>query len=523
VKIRKMTATFGCLDNCTLELSDGVQILTLPNEGGKTTWTEFILSMFYGLDPRRSSKGRLSHKERFTPWNGKPMEGLLELEMEGRTVVLQRTSTGSKPFGNFKAWDKRTGMEIRDLTAENCGRTLLGVEREVFRRSAFLSGTQLMVTPENDLSRRLESLAATGRQTDSFLQADQTLHTWQNRLRYNKSGEIPKLERKLQELSEAREQMPPTEHLPSYEELMDMMAVLKLYDPRREKCPEPLEGLEGDEIVDKARRDVTRRTVAACVWFCLGLLIAAAGVLLKTWFFLPGAVPVFLIWLGCVRSKKLLRRYGVKKHSQIVPLAVRWQESRERKQECKRIIAQVREFSPFVRTAEEALDAVAEGLELHKMAEQAAAIAPDPEEVAQLQEQVERLRRRELAITLARKALNKANTILQENYVPRLTGLAGQYLKELTLGRYDGLIMNENMELSVCEHDGKLRPLAAVSTGTQDETWLALRLAMTRLLLPEGSFMVFDDVFMTFDEQREEAAIRLLDKENRQVLIFSCK
>lgn len=523
MKIRKMTATFGCLDNQTLELSDGVQTMVLPNEGGKTTWTEFILAMFYGLDPRRSAKGRLSHKERFTPWNGKPMEGLLELELEGRTVVLQRTSSGSKPFSNFKAWDKRTGMELPDLTADNCGQTLLGVEREVFRRSAFLSGAQIAVTPENDLSRRLENLAAAGRQTDSYLQADGRLHTWQNRLRYHQSGEIPKLERKLQELSEAREQMPPTEHLPPQEELMELLAVLKRHDRSREKCPRALEGLEADEAVEQAHKDVFRHRLASVVWFILGILIAAAGLLLRKWWILPAVVPVLLVWLHCLRGKRLLRRYGVRRIGEIMPMAVRWHESEMRKQECRQAIEQVREFSPLVRTAEQAVDAVAEGLELHRLAEQISAISPDPEEVEELKMQAERLNRRERAIALARMALNKANAVLQENYVPRLTGLAGQYLKALTLGRYDGLIMNEHMELSVMEHDGKLRPLTAVSAGTRDETWLALRLAMTDLLLPEGSLMVLDDVFMAFDRDRERAAIDLLNKQNRQVLIFSCK
>ena len=68
-----------------------------------------------------------------------------------------------------------------------------------------------------------------------------------------------------------------------------------------------------------------------------------------------------------------------------------------------------------------------------------------------------------------------------------------------------------------------MRPLAALSRGTQDQAWLALRLAMTRLLLPEGTPVVLDDALLTFDPGREQAALELLARENRQVLLFSCR
>ena len=79
------------------------------------------------------------------------------------------------------------------------------------------------------------------------------------------------------------------------------------------------------------------------------------------------------------------------------------------------------------------------------------------------------------------------------------------------------------MELSVRQSDGLLRPLAALSRGTQDQTWLALRLAMTNLLLPEGAPVVLDDALLTFDKEREKAAMAVLEQEARQVILFSCR
>ena len=39
MKLKRMTACFGRLDHETLELEDGLNILRLPNESGKTTWS----------------------------------------------------------------------------------------------------------------------------------------------------------------------------------------------------------------------------------------------------------------------------------------------------------------------------------------------------------------------------------------------------------------------------------------------------------------------------------------------------
>ena len=53
-------------------------------------------------------------------------------------VTIERSSKGKNPFTVFRAYETDTGMDLPELTAENCGQTLLGVERSVFTRSGFL-------------------------------------------------------------------------------------------------------------------------------------------------------------------------------------------------------------------------------------------------------------------------------------------------------------------------------------------------------------------------------------------------
>ena len=44
--ILRMRASFGCLQNAELTLAPGLNVLTLPNESGKSTWAQFLLGMF---------------------------------------------------------------------------------------------------------------------------------------------------------------------------------------------------------------------------------------------------------------------------------------------------------------------------------------------------------------------------------------------------------------------------------------------------------------------------------------------
>lgn len=48
--IKKLDATFGKLDGESLELHDGLNVISAPNESGKSTWCAFVRAMLYGVD-----------------------------------------------------------------------------------------------------------------------------------------------------------------------------------------------------------------------------------------------------------------------------------------------------------------------------------------------------------------------------------------------------------------------------------------------------------------------------------------
>jgi uncharacterized protein YhaN len=207
MRIIEMKATFGKLDGQTLRLEPGMNWIVAPNEWGKSTWCAFLTAMFYGIDTRqRTGKDTLADKERYAPWSGKPMEGMLRLEHQGVDITIFRKTKGRIPLGDFSAIETNTGIPIPELTSENCGQQLLGVERSVFYRCGFIRLSEMPVTQDEALRRRLNALVTTADESDAADQLAARLRELKNRCRYNRSGLIPQTGQRIEALrSELRQ------------------------------------------------------------------------------------------------------------------------------------------------------------------------------------------------------------------------------------------------------------------------------------------------------------------------------
>ena len=198
MKIIRMKATFGGLDHRELELKEGLNIIEAPNEGGKSTWSAFLRAMLYGINTKeRDKQGYIAEKNRYQPWNGGAMEGVVELEWKGEQITLRRGPKGNTPFGKFEAVYTDTGELVGYLTADNVGETLIGAPREVFERSAFVGQGGAAIDGAPALEARIAALASSGEEDVSYSQVERRLRDWLNRRKHNKTGLIPKLEEEL--------------------------------------------------------------------------------------------------------------------------------------------------------------------------------------------------------------------------------------------------------------------------------------------------------------------------------------
>jgi uncharacterized protein YhaN len=105
---------------------------------------------------------------------------------------------------------------------------------------------------------------------------------------------------------------------------------------------------------------------------------------------------------------------------------------------------------------------------------------------------------------------------------------AAQYLRRLTRDQYHGLRVPLGVRtLLVTDHAGTVLSPDELSSGTREQLFLAVRLALVREWARQGKHLplVLDDVLVNFDRHRSEAMIGLLRDvaaEGQQIVVFTC-
>ena len=132
------------------------------------------------------------------------------------------------------------------------------------------------------------------------------------------------------------------------------------------------------------------------------------------------------------------------------------------------------------------------------------------------------------AIGLAKTVLKEADDEIQSRFSPELGRIAAEYMSFVTGGRYEGVLLNRDFSaMTKTTDDAVARKSEYLSAGTIDLLYLAVRLAVCELALPEGEAcpLIIDDALVNMDDTRYEQAIKLLGEiaKDRQVILFTCR
>ncbi|WP_421908509.1 AAA family ATPase [Methanolacinia petrolearia] len=110
----------------------------------------------------------------------------------------------------------------------------------------------------------------------------------------------------------------------------------------------------------------------------------------------------------------------------------------------------------------------------------------------------------------------------------KIEGEVGQVLSEITGGRYENVLIDENFDILVNDL-GENFPARRFSGGEQDDIAIALRIALSRYLadmhhMNGGTFMIFDEIFGSQDEERRNnliSALRTQESHFPQIFLIS--
>lgn len=147
-------------------------------------------------------------------------------------------------------------------------------------------------------------------------------------------------------------------------------------------------------------------------------------------------------------------------------------------------------------------------------------------QLQQCRQQLQQLQGEYDAIALAMTVLDEANTTLQNRFSPALGARAAEIFSKITAGRYQKVLLSRDLSLET-DSDGAQRSVQLLSQGAADQLYLAVRLAICDLVLPEDKHvpLILDDALLTFDDDRLHAALDYLleESEKRQILLFTCQ
>lgn len=631
--IKRLDATFGKLEGESLELHDGLNVISAPNESGKSTWCAFVRAMLYGVDSsERQKAGFLPDKMRFAPWSGSAMQGSMQLESGGRDITITRTTkTASAPMREFSAVYTGTSVSVEGLNGNNAGEMLTGVSRDVFRRSAFVEQGKVAVTHSAELEKRISAIVSSGDEDCSFTEADGRLRQWQRKRRFNRHGRLPELEDELShkkqllaELSDAaqqRENMSAELERAKQECERIEAEVIESRKVVRKEALSSLQGVRNEvnaatERHDKAaeRRDSCRAALCACA---IGerkpeeakaevktdlensmklkerserksspvlaiILMILCGALVAAGFLLPdlmihafvaaaaalaAGVALFIRasrrktekYEAAKQRRKILAKYKAESEDDIAASIDEYLELYKNYAEAQRAEKESAEALAVVRRRQEQAESKTltqldftggdnQAAQLSRrltearakcsrisaqMAEHSGRLAAmgDPlvlgSEISRMEAEYAEISAEYDAIALAIDTMRKADEDIQSRFSPALGKLAAEYMQFVTDGKYDGVMLDRDFSATVHEAGGNVpRNAEYLSAGTLDLMYLAVRLAVCSLALPESANcpLIIDDALVNFDADRRRQAMALLEKiaQERQVILFAC-
>ncbi len=149
-------------------------------------------------------------------------------------------------------------------------------------------------------------------------------------------------------------------------------------------------------------------------------------------------------------------------------------------------------------------------------------------QIASLQKEAEAQKDEIELLRLTRSLIGEYVVYLMQVVRSRLEGEVSRIISEITAGRYEQVLLDEDFNLLVRDIDNDY-PIERFSGGEQDDIAVALRIALSRYLaelhgVHESTFLIFDEIFGSQDEERRNnllTALRTQESRFPQILLIS--
>jgi DNA repair protein SbcC/Rad50 len=153
------------------------------------------------------------------------------------------------------------------------------------------------------------------------------------------------------------------------------------------------------------------------------------------------------------------------------------------------------------------------------------------DEIRQVKKEIDELEEYYGYLDLAQSTLSEAFIEIRQSFGPMLNNKTAQIFNKLTDGKYQNVIISRNFDITVKDvHNSDLHDWKYLSSGTIDQAYLALRIAVSDLILnkDEGLPLMLDDVFVQYDDKRAKQGVDFIvdyaneNEQSSQIILFTC-
>lgn len=169
-------------------------------------------------------------------------------------------------------------------------------------------------------------------------------------------------------------------------------------------------------------------------------------------------------------------------------------------------------------------------IQLHKIELDKSNIIPQLENLSKIEEEIKVLEdeysclvEKNNNINLVKETLEKAYEIMKKDITPRFTNILSNTVSIISNNKYKSVIFNSEEGLVVELENGKYISADLLSTGTMDQLYLSLRLAIVNEIVEENIPIILDESFAYYDSNRLENMLKYINNNvKNQTIILTC-
>lgn len=505
--------SFGKLQNCTCRFAPGMNVIYGENEAGKTTLHDFLVAMLFGMEKNRGRAAAKDPYVKYEPWHTPSYySGSLRFSVEGRQFYLERNFYHKEQTAILRNEEDHEELSVAygdlSMLLGGIGKDAFGNTYDI-QQSGAATGKELAGILAEYLSDAAESgdgETHVAKAAAALMAKRKELNARLKKSKERKQQEVNELqiERKLleqdcknlrNEIMEAEDALMELKRPWAVSDRNGAVSRMKTEDGPKEsegkhRRTKFFYGMTGAAVLGLVLHFFLYRTVS------YERSVFAVGQTALVLLALAGLVSAVLAKRGERLSKEVERPLDLPDlyHSYGDAAAA----------QADKLLGGLRDS---LREKETRLYNVTEYIE--------EAVLPGALET-ELLEQIKAL---ELAASEIRRLAQGLCEELEDELNARVSG----WVSRITAGKYDSVRVDLEGRLCVMT-EGREVPPDALSRGTLEQIYLALRLSVGSIVTKEEAMPIFlDEAFAMYDDRRMEDTFMALTEEKKQIFIFTCQ